>query len=608
VAVPAPAGVAAAAAVGVGVAAAAPAPPAARAAAAAPPPVTTEEHYTRSFVALGAARRMVSTTLLKALGTIDGTYIKIKGVAMDDDGRLTTVKGGCLLVLIGTDGDANLLPLAVGHVVGESEETWRWFITKCKEAFPALMQSEELMMSMDGDKGAKAAVEALLEQCGVVLCLKHRQRNIAAKFSGKAEVAEQCFAYFTKASQCLDRDDFDDVMREFERECPEGYRYIMTRPSETWATCMLKSTTFGKLTSNDAEGFNAMIASVKFMPIPALIRTCIETIVTRCYTKNMTTYLTKRASGAFKYDKYFGPRMTKVFDATIEKAQTLDVVRVGMTGGKVSSRSQLGRDHAVSIATPDDRSSLCACRRTAATSMVCSHVSALVTKIAEESADLDDDEPAAAAGMDAFDPRFYCDKRLTTQACREVYTAATAVPMTLPGTTGAWCRKAANDGLLAPQWLLDNIRADRAKALEQAAEAPAGAGAGAGAGGLLPRAGMPPRLRAGRGRGGRRGHGHIVSRGEREARAIQVSLSQGGGAGAGAPRGRYKCSICRTAGATHYDHTARNHATWAAGGGAAAAPGARAAPEVPAAPAGVGAAAAERPVVVPAAVPVVVRP
>ena len=497
---------------------------------------------------------MVATRLLKPLGTIDGTYIKIKGVAMGDDGTLINVKGGCLLVLIGTDGDANLLPLAVAHVRTESEETWRWFLNHCKAAFPELMDHPQLMMSMDGDKGAKAAVEGLLEQCGIVLCLKHRQRNIAAHFRGQAAVAEQCFAYFTKAAQCLDVDEFNEIMLDFERVCPDGYRYVTTRESETWATRMLKFITFGKLTSNDAESFNGMMASMKkFMPIPALIRMCLEIMVIRCYTPHMTKYLTTKRDGSYKYSGYFGPRMTKVFNMAVEKAQTLDVQRVGMTGGKVSSRSQLGRDHQVNTATPEDRASLCACLRPDCTGMVCSHLVALLAKIAADAAGSEDDDPPAP-GTDPLDPRSYCDNSLTTAACRGVYQAANEVPLNLPGTTGAWAKKQANDGLLAPMYLLDNIKADRAKAREQAAAAP--------------RAGMPARFGAGRGRrrGGIRGHGRIVSTGEREARAIQATLSQG--ARAGAPRGRYKCSICydKGKGETRYDHTARNHATWAAGG------------------------------------------
>ena len=245
----------------------------------------------------------------------------------------------------------------------------------------------------------------------------------------------------------------------------------------------------------------------------------------------MRTYLATRRDGSFKYTALFGPRLTKVYERAVAKANELAVEMTGMSSGLVTSLSLEGREHTVKVGAGTEAADLCSCRRPAATGMLCSHAIAVLKGMAESDSEDGGAGVALAPADDPQHPLFYTDPRLTAASSRAVYSAAGECR--LPGTTGGWTTEAKADGLKPPQWLLDNLRdsdgdADAHNGHDVGAGAGAGGGAGGGGDGEDPAAGraaMPARYRAGRGRRVR-GRGRHPSRGEDALQRLEVRLSQ----------------------------------------------------------------------------------
>ena len=121
--------------------------------------------YLGWFIAPGCGVRALGSGRLRALFTTDAAHI-----TGPEEGQL--VGFHCF-----GPGD-ELVKLAAAHILGESEDSWTWFLTLLCRAFPGL---DDLVCHLitDGDKGLKAAVRHCLPQAYHATCAFHRAQKLS---------------------------------------------------------------------------------------------------------------------------------------------------------------------------------------------------------------------------------------------------------------------------------------------------------------------------------------------------------------------------------------------------------------------------------------------
>ena len=89
--------------------------------------------------------------------------------------------GGVLLVMTILDGNGQVFPGAVAIAESENTETWTWFLSRVKRAFP-VDNGHGLVVLSDREKGIDAAVTRLFTQASHSYCVYHIQKNVKVHF------------------------------------------------------------------------------------------------------------------------------------------------------------------------------------------------------------------------------------------------------------------------------------------------------------------------------------------------------------------------------------------------------------------------------------------
>ena len=89
--------------------------------------------------------------------------------------------GGVLLVMTILDGNGQVFPRAVAIAESENPETWTWFLSNVKTAFP-VDNGHGLVVLSDREKGIDAAVTRLFPQASHSYCVYHIRKNVKVNF------------------------------------------------------------------------------------------------------------------------------------------------------------------------------------------------------------------------------------------------------------------------------------------------------------------------------------------------------------------------------------------------------------------------------------------
>ncbi|XP_062104417.1 uncharacterized protein LOC133815617 [Humulus lupulus] len=126
--------------------------------------VTEEDRFKYCFFSLGVSRRGFRTC--RPVLCVDGTFLKTK-------------YGGQMLCAVALDANNHLYPVAFGIVDSENHDSWKYFMSKLKEA---IGEVEDLAFVSDRHASITHALETIFPDAYHGACYHHISMNVVAKF------------------------------------------------------------------------------------------------------------------------------------------------------------------------------------------------------------------------------------------------------------------------------------------------------------------------------------------------------------------------------------------------------------------------------------------
>ncbi|GJU46201.1 transposase, MuDR, MULE transposase domain protein [Tanacetum coccineum] len=158
----------------------------------------------------------------------------MRPLLITDGAHLKGTYKGTNLVLVGMDGNNQIIPIATGVSQGETGESWTWFLLNFKEC---IGEVPNLAIIMD----------------------KHPEIILACNM-----ISQMHFTAYT--------------LKEFQRRISdlrglrlEAYKKLEDAGFETWSRAMCPANRYNYMTSNNAESINNLTRHVRKAPITMLM-------------------------------------------------------------------------------------------------------------------------------------------------------------------------------------------------------------------------------------------------------------------------------------------------------------------------------------------------
>jgi hypothetical protein len=169
-----------------------------------------------------------------------------------------------VMVLETHDGNNKLFPVAAALCPLENEGNYFWFLNLCKQHFGAdLLNSTEMTVISDRQKGITAALSQVLEAAYKVHCAKHLYTNVQAQQNPKLSLSKTDFWGMVKAGTA------PVFQAIFDRLDPNTRIYLNTINRDMWVLYAIAARgvkLYGKHTSNGVESENARLMDARDNP------------------------------------------------------------------------------------------------------------------------------------------------------------------------------------------------------------------------------------------------------------------------------------------------------------------------------------------------------
>ena len=177
-----------------------------------------------------------------------------------------------MLLLVGTDVENSLIPLAASIVHGETAGAWLFFFKHAVQHMPRL-NSNEMVIISDRCKGLIDGISAFCPQAHHCYDVVHLLRNISSHYG--APVATSIKPVLWRAAKTLHQASFDVAMDELKKISMEAFSYLMNNPElhpKHWAQYALPVPRYFQLTSNPTESLNGLLLTARHAgPLSVLI-------------------------------------------------------------------------------------------------------------------------------------------------------------------------------------------------------------------------------------------------------------------------------------------------------------------------------------------------
>ncbi|GJZ58742.1 retrovirus-related pol polyprotein from transposon TNT 1-94 [Tanacetum coccineum] len=206
-----------------------------------------EGRFKMCFVAFGFAIRSFLTHMRPLLIT-DGAHLK-------------GIYKGTNLVLVGMDGNNQIIPIAIGVTQGETGESWTWFFSKLRECI-----GEVPNLAIITDRHP-----TIIQSCNTVFpnafhgyCCRHLMMNCKMK-------SEKLQAIYWKTCKAYTPEEFQRRITYLRSFRPEAYKKLEDAGFETWSRAMCPANRYNYMTSNSAESINNLTRHVRKAPVTKLM-------------------------------------------------------------------------------------------------------------------------------------------------------------------------------------------------------------------------------------------------------------------------------------------------------------------------------------------------
>ncbi|KAH0691282.1 hypothetical protein KY289_018640 [Solanum tuberosum] len=270
-----------------------------------------------------------------------------------------------LLIVVGIDGNDNILPLAFAIVDKESKEAWKWFFRNLSAH--VIKDRKDICVISDRAKGILTSLQELrrFQEPRVFhrYCIRHLKSNFQSRFPNK-----DLSRLMWRAASTHQVRKFESLIWQIREENEEAYEYLMEIPLDKWTVSHDGGKRWGVLTTNLSESFNGVLKKARGLPVTAMVRLSLEQTVER-YTRR-----SQKAQQLLEQDELWTKRFKMKWEKNYESSKRHFVFYWNIPTGVYEVRSKQvdgngGNPHCVSL---NERK--CDCGKWVNLHFPCSHI------------------------------------------------------------------------------------------------------------------------------------------------------------------------------------------------------------------------------------------
>ncbi|XP_062096004.1 uncharacterized protein LOC133801742 [Humulus lupulus] len=174
--------------------------------------VTEEDRFKYCCFSLGVSRRGFHT--FRPVLRVDGTFLKTK-------------YGGQMLCAVALDANNHLYPVAFGIVDSENHDSWKYFMSKLKEA---IGEVEDLAFVSDKHASITHALETIFPDAYHGACYHHISMNVVAKFK-----TDHCHVLMYNAAYAFRKSEFHANFKKIKSKDSVIAQYLEGMGFDKWS-------------------------------------------------------------------------------------------------------------------------------------------------------------------------------------------------------------------------------------------------------------------------------------------------------------------------------------------------------------------------------------
>lgn len=263
-------------------------------------------------------------------------------------------------MLVASDGNNQIVPLAVAIVRSESDNSWQYFFQHAVRHMPRLNSSDMVIVS-DRCKGLENGVSSNCPDAHHVFCSAHLARNVCQRCDAGAR--EEIKNLVLQAAKTPRKDEFERLLANIKDLSEPASNYLASLDPKVWAQSASNVPRFYVTTSNHVESLNALLVEPrKRGPLALLIELQRWTFKTFGERAALT-------AAALQRGEAWTSKMQQHLNEETEKGRHYRCVFNGLD---VSVTVANGLMFAVDLCLPP--SSPCSCGVWSAARLPCSHL------------------------------------------------------------------------------------------------------------------------------------------------------------------------------------------------------------------------------------------
>ncbi|XP_070054530.1 uncharacterized protein [Nicotiana tomentosiformis] len=183
-----------------------------------------------------------------------------------------------ILIVVAINVNESIFPIAFAICSNKSQETWTWFLNHLKEH--VVRQHSGICLISDRHGGILSYVQTLDAQKEPYAyhhyCVRHLKANIQRAHLNKS-LHYLMWMATTDYQECKFRMQMELIRQEYEG----AYRWLMQHEIDKWTLHKDGGRRWEILTTNVSESFNALLKSVRGLPVTAMVHMSFKQMAER---------------------------------------------------------------------------------------------------------------------------------------------------------------------------------------------------------------------------------------------------------------------------------------------------------------------------------------
>ncbi|XP_062085525.1 uncharacterized protein LOC133791622 [Humulus lupulus] len=164
---------------------------------------------------------------------------------------------------VALDANNHLYPVAFGIVDSENHDSWKYFMSKLKEA---IGEVEDLAFVSDRHASITHALETIFPDAYHGACYHHISMNVVAKFK-----TDHCHVLMYNAEYAFRKFEFHANFEKIKSKDSAIAQYLEGMGFDKWSRAYFPGNRYNIMTSNYAESFNNKTRDARSFPITTFV-------------------------------------------------------------------------------------------------------------------------------------------------------------------------------------------------------------------------------------------------------------------------------------------------------------------------------------------------